>query len=143
MNSIEYRLQNKPSIMTPPTSVCAGFMSLVLKVQSGQWCILLPDEGENIHCCSYYEYMTYKWHQMHCRRYSPCILLLNLKIHLKRIQIRKMQYSHCPETTSKSSFQKKAYAYFRIKKFQKNYPDSHVFLIYIPNDDPLKSDGLV
>ena len=44
-----------------------------------------------------------------------------------------MQYTHCPETTSKTSFQTKkglVYAYFKVKKFRKNSPDSPCILVY-------------
>ena len=38
---------------------------------------------------------------------------------------------HCPETTSKTSFQKNlVYAYFKVKKFWKNSPDSPCILVY-------------
>ena len=34
-----------------------------------------------------------------------------------------MQYSHCPESTSKDSFQKDlVYGYFRVKKIAEKFP---------------------
>ena len=77
--------------MAPAISVRAGRaykVPRVPEVKSGQWRPLL-DEGEKITLknrgCGY-EYMTYKWHQMHHEQHPSYILPLDLKIHPKIVK---------------------------------------------------------
>ena len=72
-------------------------------------------------CC--YEYMTCKWHHSH-GRHPTCILPLIKYCETEYEYIKVMQCTHCPETTSKSLFQK-VYTYYRVKK---KSPDSPYIL---------------